>query len=142
MYNPAERLEDEDAAQPEPSLQPIRAAQHRRQLHPFIFKMGSVTLCITSVLLMGLMAILYLSQIGQAVAANQQLQEIHSKQATLQRQNQDLVDIIAQEQSPSYIAEQAKKQGLIAADPQALQIIIVQHVAPIPNQNHIQPNKP
>ena len=47
--------------------QPILAAKRRRQLHPFFFRIGPVALSISSVLLIGLMAVLYLSQLGQAV---------------------------------------------------------------------------
>ncbi len=113
---------------------PILEAKRRRQLRPFIFHMGPVALCITSVLLIGLMAILYLSQLGQAVAANQKLQQIHNEQAALQRQNQDLVDQIAQEQSPSYIDENAKKLGLLPADPKAVRVIVVSGLEPIPDR--------
>jgi cell division protein FtsB len=110
---------------------PLQAARRRRQLHPFFFSMGPVALCICSVLLIGLMAILYLSQLGQAVSANQQLQDLHQQQATLQRENQDLVDTISQEQSPEYIAEHAKSLGLVAADPKTVQILLVRHLKPI-----------
>src|SRR5436309_8163359 len=92
---------------------PILAAKRRRQLHPFLFSMGPVALSISSVLLIGLMAILYLTQLGQAVDANQKLQDMHTQEATLQRQNQDLVNVVAQEQSPEYIASQAKNMGLV-----------------------------
>ncbi len=107
---------------------PIMAAKRRRQLHPFLFSMGPVALSICSVLLVGLMAVLYLTQLGQAVAANQKLQDLRSQQAILQRQDQDLVNIIAQEQSPDYIASQAKAQGLIPADPKIVQILVVKHL--------------
>src|SRR5215831_11280225 len=103
---------------------PIVAAKQRRQLHPFFFSMGPVTLSIVSVLLIGLMAVLYLSQLGQAVAANQQLQEIRAGQAALERENQDMVDTIAQEQSPAYIAEHAKALGLVPADPKDVKVIV------------------
>ncbi len=89
-------------------LKPILAAKRRRQLYPFFFSMGPVPLAIISVLLIGLMAVLYLTQLGQAVSANQRIQEMRAEQAVLQRQNQDLVNTIASEQSPGYIATQAK----------------------------------
>lgn len=102
----------------------------RRQLHPFFFSMGPVALCITSVLLIGLMAVFYLSQVNQAVAANQQLQDITAQQATLNRQNQDLVAIIGDEQSPAYIAANAQKLGLVLADQKMVQVLIVKHLLP------------
>lgn len=105
--------------------------RRRRQLYPFFIRMGPVALCMTSVLLIGLMAILYLSQVGQAVAANQQLQDIRSQQVALERQNQDLVATIAKEQSPVYVADYAKRAGLIPADPKDVQIVIVDGLQPI-----------
>jgi cell division protein FtsL len=71
------------------------------------------------------MAILYLSQLGQAVTTNQQIQELRSQQEALQRQNNDLINTIAQEQSPAYIAAQAHKQGLQPADPQHVRVIVI-----------------
>src|SRR6202022_4032484 len=90
-------------------VQPILAAKRRRQLRPFFIHLGPVSLGIASVLLIGLMAVLYLSQVGQAVAANQKIQDIHTQQARLQRQDQDLASVISTEQSPAYIAVAAKK---------------------------------
>ncbi len=121
-------------------VQPIPVVKRRRQLHPFFFRMGPVALCITSVVLIGLMAVLYLSQVGQAVASNQQLQTLQAQQDTLQRQNQDLVNTISQEQSPEYIANRAKRMGLIPLDPKNVQIIKVKNLLPIQNDNqNIQP---
>ena len=119
---------------------PILAAKQRRQLHPFFFRMGPVTLSISSVLLIGLMAILYLSQLGQAVAANQKLQDFRGRQVLLERQNQDFVDQIAQEQSPAYIAAHAHSQGLVPADPKAVQVIVIPHLQLLPpDDRQIQP---
>jgi cell division protein FtsL len=123
-----------------PQGAPLRAAKQRRQLHPFFFSMGPVALCTCSVLLIGLMAVLYLSQLGQAVTANEQMQELYRQQAVLQRENQDLADIIAQEQSPEYIAEHAKSLGLVPADPANVQTLVVPHLRPIPKDDQdIQP---
>ena len=122
----------------QPPLKPILAAKRRRQLYPFFFSMGPVPLTMISVLLIGLMAVLYLTQLGQAVTANQSIQDMRSEQAVLQRQNQDLVNTIANEQSPGYIAQEAKKLGLSPS--QNVQIIIVKNLKPIPGANQqIQP---
>ena len=119
---------------------PIVAAKQRRQLHPFFFHMGPVALSISSTLLLGLMALLYLSQLGQAEAANQKLQDLHSQQTTLQRQSQDLANLVAQEQSPAYIAQHAKAQGLVPADPKTVRVVVIPHLKPIPaNDYRIQP---
>lgn len=121
---------------------PIQAAKRRRQLYPFLFHMGPVALCVCSVLLIGLMALLYLSQLNQAVSANNTLLSLHAQETVLQRQNQDLVNSIAKEQSPAYIAAQAKRMGLVPADPTAIQVVIVPHLKPIPNDNRYQRFKP
>jgi len=120
--------------------QPIPVVKRRRQLYPFFFRMGPVALCITSVVLIGLMAVLYLSQVGQAVASNQQLQTIQAQQDKLQRQNQDLVNTISKEQSPAYIADKAKGMGLIPSDPKNVQVITVKNLLPIQKDDqNIQP---
>ena len=111
--------------------QPIQAAKRRRQLHPFLFRIGPVALSICSVLLIGLMAVLYLSQLGQAVTANQQIQQLQNQQAVLQRENQDLLYTIAQEETPGYIAEHAKSLGLVPADSKSVTIVVVPHLLPI-----------
>jgi hypothetical protein len=111
--------------------QPIQAAKRRRQLHPFFFRIGPVTLSLCSVLLVGLMAVLYLSQLGQAVTANQQIQQFHTQQTVLQRENQDLLYTIAHEESPGYIADHAKALGLVHADSQAVIVVVVPHLLPM-----------
>jgi len=111
--------------------QPILAAKRRRQLHPFFFRIGPVALSMCSVLLIGLMAVLYLSQLGQAVTANQQIQQFHRQQTILQRENQDLLYTIAQEVSPGYFAARAKSLGLVPADSKAVIIVVVPHLLPI-----------
>jgi cell division protein FtsL len=128
--------EQNSAAQIAPQKPPL-APRRRRQLHPFFFSMGPVTLCITSVLLIALMAVFYLSQVNQAVAANQQLQDINAQQAILNRQNQDLVATIGDEQSPAYIAAKAQKLGLVLVDQQMVQVLIVKHLLPVIDNKQI-----
>jgi hypothetical protein len=111
--------------------QPILAAKRRRQLHPFFFRIGPVALSICSVLLIGLMAVLYLSQLGQAVTANQQIEQCQRQQSVIQRENQDLLYIVAQEESPAYIAEHAKSLGLVPTDSKAVTMLVVPHLLPI-----------
>lgn len=128
---------DRDGAAPRQARRspskPIMAAKRRRQLHPFFFRLGPVALSICSVLLISLMAVLFLSQQGQAVTANQQIQALRQQQATLQRQNQDLITTIAQEQSPDYIAGRARAIGLVPADPNHVQVIVLPHTKSLPN---------
>ena len=77
------------------------------------------------------MAVLYLSQLGQAVTANQQIQEYQRQQTTLQREDQDLLYAIAHEESPGYIADHAKSLGVIPADSNAVIIVVVPHLLPV-----------
>jgi hypothetical protein len=136
MYSLKNRVGGSRAVPPKPIL----AAKRRRQLHPFFFSMGPVALSISSVLLIGLMAILYLTQLGQGVAANQRMQDYLAQQAILKRQNQDIVYTIAQEQSPEYIAGAAKALGLVPADAKTVRILIVTDLEPIQEIDpHIQP---
>jgi cell division protein FtsB len=122
------------------SIKPILAARRRRQLHPFFFRMGPVGVSICSVLLISLMAVLYLSQLGQAVTANQEIQSLHRQQATLTREDQDLAQQIAQEQSPVYIAARASAMGLVPADPKTVIVLVIPHLKAIPSDDqHLQP---
>jgi cell division protein FtsL len=104
--------------------------------------MGPVALSITSVLLIGLMAVLYLNQLGQAIASNQAIQDLHVQQAELERENQDLVKSIAQEQSPTYIASEAKKLGLVVADPKSVQMLVIDHLQPVSARSLLQGIQP
>jgi hypothetical protein len=134
------RLNDRAGAPGVVPPKPILAAKQRRQLHPFFFRMGPVALSISSVLLIGLMALLYLTQLDQAVTANQKLQDLHKQQIALQRQNQDLVNVIAQEQSPAYIAAHARALGLVPANLKTVQVLVIPQLKPIPTDDQrIQP---
>jgi len=97
-------------------------ARGRRRFPHLFSRIGPVTLTVCSVLLMSLMAILYLYQQGQAVTTNQQVQALRNRQAALQRQNADLVNQIATEQSPGYVAAFAIRMGLVPANAQRVQV--------------------
>src|SRR5258708_9085272 len=82
-------------ASPKATSRSAMPAQRRRHMRPFFFHMGPTALCITCVLLVGLMAVLYLSQVGQVVTSNHQLPAIRSIQAVLEHQHQDLSHTLA-----------------------------------------------
>lgn len=128
-------LKAQAVASPKATSKSALLAQRRRSIRPFFFHMGPVSLCITCVLLISLMAVLYLSQVGQVVTANHQLQSIRNEQAALERQNQDLVDTLTQEQSPAFIVEQVQKMGLGPVDPKHLWVIQVSHLQEIDRGN-------
>jgi hypothetical protein len=104
--------------------------------------MGPVALSITSVVLIGLMAVLYLTQLGQAEEFDQQLQQFNAQQSQLQRQNQDLLETVAHEQSPSFIISHAQQQGLVPADPQKSWIIKVSGLQATATPIAQQPSQP
>lgn len=120
--------------------QPALITRRRRALRPFILRMGPVALCMSSVLLIALMAVLYLSQQGQAVAANKRLQDIRNEEVVLQRQDQDLLDQIASERSPAYIIARAEKMGLVPADPKNVRVIAIHNLQRI--IDHEQDSQP
>src|SRR5258708_36971300 len=68
--------------------QPTLAAKRRRQLYPFFFRLGPAALSIFSELLIGFMAMLYLSQLGQAATANRVIQNFHSQHGFMPLSNQ------------------------------------------------------
>lgn len=110
----------------------------RRRFPRFFSRVGPVTLSICSVLLISLMAILYLYQQGQAVTTNQQIQALRNQQVALQRQNDDLVNTIATEQSPEYVSSFASKMGMAPASPQNVQVV----TNPYAQNNGDQSNQP
>jgi cell division protein FtsL len=102
-----------------------------RQQRFFHFNIGPVTICMISIVLIGLMAVLYLSQVGIAVDTNRQLQQIHRAQLSLSRENQDLTEQLAKKQSPDYIVQHARQQGLVPADPKSVHTIFIHNLQPI-----------
>ena len=77
----------------------------------------------------------FLAKALSLVTANQHIQDLHQRQATLQRENQDLVNTIAQEESPTYIIVHARAMGLVPANPEAVQILVVKHLRTIPRDD-------
>jgi cell division protein FtsL len=125
-----------DKDSPRPLAERWSSALRKRPKPRSLFlNMGPVALCVTSVVLIGLMAILYLSQVGQAVDTNRQLEQIRQQQSLLMRQNQDLSEQLAEEQSPEYIAKHAQQQGLQPADPKNVHTVVIPNLQPQPDQS-------
>ena len=117
---------------------PIVIHKQQRGRHPFAFRIGTLTVSVSGVLLIALMSVLYLNQLGQADKANQALQQIQSQRAALARQQQDLNATIAQEQLPTYVAAHASQQGLVPPDWRDVRVIKVPGLQPVPGQISIQ----
>jgi hypothetical protein len=105
---------------------PVVLQKRQRTRGPFGFRVGSLTIAVTCVLLIALMSVLYLNQLGQAAKANQALQQIQNQRAALSRQQQDLNATIAQEQLPTYVAAHAAQQGLVPPDWRKVRIVKIQ----------------
>src|SRR5204862_6838763 len=85
-------------------------------------------------------AVLVRSQLSQQLTAYQEISRLHRQAATREREDQDLVYLIAREQSPVYIAAHAKAMGLIPADPSTVIVLVVPHLKTIPPADqHMQP---
>ena len=139
MYRLNNRISASQSNQAEPP-KPILAAKRRRQLYPFLFSMGPVALCICSVLLIGLMAVLYLTQLGQAVSANQQLQDLHSEQATLAATKPGFSQHHRARAVARLHRHKSKSNGTGATRPQNSQVLIVKRLELIQeNDPSIQP---
>jgi cell division protein FtsL len=110
------------------------ALSKRPEPRSLFLSMGPVALCMTCVALTGLMAVLYLSQVGQAVDTNRELERLRQQQSSLMRQNQDWAEQLAEEQSPRYIGQHAKQQGLQPADPRDVHTVVVPNLQPEPDQ--------
>ncbi len=130
-----QQAEQEEAEQQRETPIVIHKQQRGR---PFAFRMGTLTVSVSGVLLIALMSVLYLNQLGQAAKANQALQQIQSQRAALARQQQDLNATIAQEQLPTYVAAHASQQGLLPPDWRDVRMIKVPGLQPVPGQISIQ----
>ena len=111
------------------------ALRKRPKPRALFLSMSPLTLCVTSVVLIGLMAILYLSQVGEAVDTNHQLEQTRQQQSSLMQQNQDLAEQLAKEQSPLYIAQHAQQQGLQPADPKDVHTIAIPNLQTDPDES-------
>jgi len=135
MYSLKEELQHEPA-------RPISSAKKRRQLYPFFFRAGPVSLGLASCMLIGLMAVLYLNQVGQVTAANERLQQLNARHAQLERENQALQEEIGTRQSPQYIQARARALGLVPAELGSIQIVVVHVQRPFPDDGSAGVNGP
>ncbi len=74
-----------------------------------------VLLTLRCLVILGLVALLYLWQVGAATSAATQLQALQAEQAALQRQDATLRQQLGQARSPAYIDQRARAMGLVPA---------------------------
>ncbi len=103
-------------------LGPLAEARLRR-LSPLLVRMGPVTLTLSCLALIGLMALAYLGQVGAATAANAQLLDLRDQHTQLVRRDQALHQRLAEDQSPAYIDRRARELGLEPAPPGSIKVI-------------------
>ena len=70
--------------------------------------------------LVGLLALLYLSQVAAVTATHQTLLQEQARQSDLRRQDATLHAELGQLESPTYIEQRARALGMVPADPAAV----------------------
>jgi hypothetical protein len=101
------------------------AAARLRQFSPLLVRMGPVTLTLSCLALIGLVAMVYLGQVGAATAANAHLLALQQEHMLLVREDQALHERLGVAQSPAYIERRARELGLEPAPPGSIQVIVV-----------------
>ena len=85
----------------------------------------------------GLLALLYLSQVGAVTSANASLQSAQARQTSLRRQNAQAHAQLAAARNPAYIDQRARAMGLapVTTDTPSRPIVIPVHVQPLLGQS-------
>ncbi len=68
----------------------------------------------------GLLALLYLSQVAALTSTRQTLLQEQTRQTTLRRQDAELHAQLGQFQNPAYVEQRARALGMVPADPAAV----------------------
>jgi hypothetical protein len=84
-----------------------------------------LALALFGVMLVGLLALLYLSEVAGVEAANTQLRALRDQQARLARQEAQLREQLGVVTSPAYIEQRARALGLVPASGAPIFIIRV-----------------
>ncbi len=104
---------------------PLRAARARRTFAASVYRLRPLSLGISSLVLISLLALLYLNLVALATKANQDLQHLSAQQAQLQQENQELRQQQGELQAPGFIAQRARALGMVPADPSTVQTIVL-----------------
>jgi hypothetical protein len=87
-----------------------------------------LVLALTSVALIGLLAVLYLNQVAGVAVANTRLRALNSEQTRLSRQDAAQRQQLGAFTSPAYIDQRARAMGLTPGDPGVALVIAVEGV--------------
>jgi len=68
----------------------------------------------------GLLAMIYLSQVAAVTSAHDTLLQEQARQTDLRRQDAEARARLAQAQNPAYIAQRARELGMVPANPAAI----------------------
>jgi cell division protein FtsB len=74
-------------------------------------------LALEAAVVIGLLALLYLSQVAAVTATHQTLLQEQARQSDLRRQDAELHAQLGQVQSPAYIEQRAQALGMVPANP-------------------------
>ena len=85
-----------------------------------------LALALFGVLMIGLLAVLYLSELAGVAAANDRLRVLSGEQTSLARQDALLREQLGEVTSPTYVDRRARALGLAPAPPDSALIIAVQ----------------
>ena len=110
------------------------ARGRRGRVVPLLPRIGPVTQTLGCMLLIGLLALLYLSRVAAVSAANQRLQTLQAEQTQLLRQDQLAHQQLGQAQSPAYIRRRAGELGLVPAPPGTVEVIAAPGPGTAPGQ--------
>ena len=98
---------------------PIHLAKQRRARAPWVFELGPATLIFTTILLVSVTSLLYLTQASRVAATGYDIRDAEERRARLERQQQLLVVQVAELQALSRVeTEAAGTLGMVPAPAQ------------------------
>jgi hypothetical protein len=97
----------------------------RARLRPVRLHLGPVTLTLLCLVFVGLLALVYLSQVAAVASANQRLQALQAEGVILRRQDDEAHARLGAAQNPEYVRKRAAALGLVPFPPGAIQVIVV-----------------
>jgi hypothetical protein len=116
---------DFQGAGPGPGRTGGRMRARLMRVAPLFARTGPVTLTLSCMALIALLALVYLAQVSAVAAGNERLRALQSEQTRLLRQDQLAHARLGQAQSPAYIRQRARELGLVPAPPGSVIVIEV-----------------
>jgi hypothetical protein len=99
---------------------PLYVAKLRRARAAWVFDLGPVTLIFTTIVLVSVTSMLYLTQASRVAATGYDISSAQERLAKLEREDQLLLMEVAEKQSLQRVESEAtSKQGMVPAPPPA-----------------------